>query len=85
MNTPTNNNNNTPTSPDPCPHGICRQYDFCPNCEIGGEEKPEAEEKGCTCPAPEEHPCPYDQEIDGNDGVMCVCCEVCERRCCESI
>lgn len=32
-------------------------------------------------PATEPHPCPFDQEIEGNDDDVCTCCETCQEDC----
>lgn len=36
----------------------------------------------CTCDEDhQEHPCPYQSEINGNDEDHCKCCPYCERQC----
>ncbi len=40
----------------------------------------------CTCDKDhEEHPCPYQGEICGNDELHCYCCPYCEQQCCREI
>jgi hypothetical protein len=39
--------------------------------------------KPCKCgaAAQEEHPCPYQVEMDGNDDNYCNCCSECTENC----
>jgi hypothetical protein len=40
--------------------------------------------EGCTAQGGEEHPCPYDEDVNGRE-VMCNCCTNCTNDCAEDI
>ena len=39
----------------------------------------------CGCWAYEEHPCPFQEEMNYNSNNYCTCCSTCERKCAEDI
>jgi len=47
----------------------------------------ENEPEFCKHPDPDvaPHPCPYSQEIKGDDDTLCRCCDWCERECARDI
>lgn len=43
-------------------------------------------EDDCTCESlHEEHPCPYDEEINPDCVEICTCCPACVRACSEEV
>ena len=50
------------------------EKDKCDKCESCGEKV----EEGL-------HPCPYVQDINGDDDDVCNCCAECENQCAEDI
>ncbi len=45
------------------------------------------EETRCTCAECEWdwHPCPFQQDVEGNDEDFCSCCPFCEAACADDI
>jgi len=41
----------------------------------------------CTCETEiiEPHPCPFQEDVNGDSETLCKCCECCEQQCCDDI
>jgi len=45
-----------------------------------------SENEKCTCDEWQEpHPCPFDEEVDGDSETLCNCCPVCTEECADQI
>lgn len=66
-----------------CGHTSVRDRD-----EVADHVCPGCSETHCSCGAvgpSEEHACPYEGELKGNDDPFCRCCEGCVKRCARDV